>query len=141
MGILLSFSAALFFALSQLSVRQGVQKLGVPAGIAIMLTAGTVVTAAAALCIEGLHPLLAANTAGIMYFSAAGIIHFLGGWGFMNAAASRIGAARVNAMTSLTPLFAAFLAFFTLNQKVNISILLGIVMMTYGVYAITTSKQ
>ncbi|MBN1266731.1 MAG: DMT family transporter [Anaerolineales bacterium] len=141
MGILLSLSAAFFFALSQLSIRQGVQKLGVSAGIVIMLAAGTVITLLVALLVEGIQPLQAAGAEGLLYFAAAGVIHFLGGWGFMNASASRIGATRVNAMTTLTPLFATMLAFLTLKQAVNSTILFGIFLITIGIFAITSSEQ
>jgi drug/metabolite transporter (DMT)-like permease len=141
MGILFSIAAAICFSLSHISVRQGVSKLGVAAGTAIMLVTGTVTTLILALIIEGTQIVFAASIPGLLYFALAGLIHFNGGWGFMNASASRIGATRVSAMTSLTPLFAAIFAFFTLDQKLNGYIIIGILLIVIGIYTITTSKE
>jgi drug/metabolite transporter (DMT)-like permease len=81
------------------------------------------------------------DVSGIQYFALAGIIHFVGGWGFMNSSASRIGATRVSALASLTPLFAALIAFVTLNQTLNIYIVGGIVLVAVGLFFIATNKE
>jgi drug/metabolite transporter (DMT)-like permease len=141
MGIFYSIGAALFFSLSHISVRRGVTKLGVQTGTAIMLLAGSITTILIAILFDDIEVLFSANLRGILFFAIAGVIHFIGGWGFMNASSSRIGATRVSAMTSITPLFAAFLAFLTLNQTLNWYLFLGIFLIVIGVYAITTSKE
>jgi len=138
MGILYSIGAAILFAISHIAVRQGVSRLGVQTGTAIMLLAGATTTVLIALLVEGVQALLAATLSGVLFFALAGVFHFLGGWGFQNASASRLGPTRVSAMTSLTPLFAAFLAFISLHQTVNLLVVIGIILMTAGVYAITT---
>jgi len=141
MGILLAISASAFFSLSHLTVRQGVQKVGPTVGTGIMLVAGILTTTSMALALDGVLPLQTASGRGVLFFALAGVVHFLGGWGFMNAAASRIGATRVSAMTSVTPMFATLMAFLLLGQTVNLVILAGIALMTFGIYAITTSKE
>lgn len=137
MGIPLSIAAAFFFAFSLIGVRRGVRHMSVLTSTAIMLLAGAVTTFLLAAVLEGFRVLHNSSLIGALYFAAAGVIHFLGGWGFQNASAHRIGATRVSAMTSLTPLFATLLAFFTFHQKVNPSVMAGIVLMVIGVYAIT----
>ena len=141
MGILFSISAAAFFSLSHLTIRQSVQKVGVRTSTGIMLISGTILTTLTALIFQGTEPLASATTAGILFFAAAGFIHFFLGWIFINMASLRIGATRVSGMTSVTPLFATLIAFLTLNQTVNITILGGILLITIGIYAITTSKD
>ena len=137
MGIFFSVWAALFFSLSHITLRKGVTKLGVSSGTIIMLLAGTVSTLLIALILEGVQILQPFNLASILYFALGGIIHFLGGWGFQNASASRIGPTRLSAMTGATPLFAAIVAFISLNQSLNTYILIGILLIVIGVGSIT----
>jgi len=136
-GIFFSVWAALFFSLSHITLRKGVTKLGVSSGTIIMLLAGTVSTLLIALILEGVQILQPFNLASILYFALGGIIHFLGGWGFQNASASRIGPTRLSAMTGATPLFAAIVAFISLNQSLNTYILIGILLIVIGVGSIT----
>jgi drug/metabolite transporter (DMT)-like permease len=141
MGIAFSIGAAVFFSLSHIFVRRGVGELGVPIGTSIMLAMGSVTTILIALFVEGTQILLTASLTGLLYFAIAGAIHFVGGWGFMNASASRIGATRVSAMASLTPLFAAILAFFTLDETLNWYVATGILLITIGIYLTATSRD
>lgn len=141
MDIFFSIGAALFFSLSQISVRRGVTNLGVPVGTAIMLVVGSIAMLIIAILVEGGRYLWPIDFESIFYFALAGVIHFLGGWGFQNASASRIGPTRLNALTASTPLFAVILAFISLNQYVNISIILGIFLIVIGIYSITMSEN
>ncbi len=141
MGILFSLLAALFFSLSHITVRKGVTKLGVSSGTIIMLVAGTISTLVIALALEGVAVLRPLNLTSILFFALGGVIHFLGGWGFQNASASRIGPTRLSAMTGATPLFATILAFLSLNQTVNIYIFAGILLIVIGILAITLGEK
>jgi len=141
MGLLFSLLAALFFSLSHITVRKGVIKLGVSSGTIIMLLAGTISTLLIALILEGVGVLSPLNPVSLLFFALGGVIHFLGGWGFQNASASRIGPARLSAMTGSTPLFATILAFMSLNQVVNIYIVAGILLIVIGILAITLGEK
>ena len=136
-----AIGAAIFFALSHIAVRRGVSKLGVSTGTAIMLSSGTLVLLLIAFIYDDVLVIYSTSFSGLYYFALAGIIHFIGGWGFMNASASRIGATRVSAVASLTPLFAALLAFISLGETVNGYILFGIFLIVFGIYFIATSKE
>ncbi len=76
-----------------------------------------------------------------MFFALGGVIHFLGGWGFQNASASRIGPTRLSAMTGSTPLFAAIMAFILLNQVVNLYVLGGIILIVIGILVISLGEN
>lgn len=141
MGITLSIGAAILFAVSQISVRQGVMKLGVSTGVALMLLSATLSTAILAFLLDKVEILLSASISGVLFFAMAGVIHFIGGWGFLNASASRIGPTRVGATTSMTPLFAAVLALVSLNQSMNQYIIGGIMMIVLGIYIVSTSEE
>jgi len=141
MGIVFSILAALFFSLSHITVRKGVTRLGVSSGTIIMLLVGTISTLVIALVLDGVDVLTPLNLTSILFFALGGVIHFLGGWGFQNASASRIGPARLSAMTGSTPLFATVLAFFSLHQVVNIYILSGIFLIVVGILVITLGEK
>jgi drug/metabolite transporter (DMT)-like permease len=137
MGIFFSLLAAVFFSLSHITLRRGVTKLGVSSGTIIMLLSGTFAAFVIALIVEGVDILWPINSASIIYFALGGLIHFLGGWGFQNASASRIGPTRLSMMTGSTPLFAAILAYLSLSQSLNIFIVLGIALIFFGIALIT----
>ena len=141
MGILFSFLAALFFSLSHITVRKGVTQLGVSSGTIVMLMSGTISTLVIALAMDGVDVLSPLNLASVLFFALGGVIHFLGGWGFQNASASRIGPAHLSAMTGSTPLFATILAFISLHQVINIYILGGIFMIVVGILVITLGEK
>ena len=141
MGIIYSIGAAIFFSLSVISVRRGVSQLGIFTGTVIMLSGGAVFLFFIALAFDNTETLMAANFSGFFFFAIAGVIHFVGGWGFQNASASRIGATHLSAMASVTPLFAALLAFLFMGERVNAYIMAGISLIVFGVYLITTSDK
>ncbi len=141
MGIIYALAAALFFSLSHITLRKGVTRLGVSSGMIIMLLSGTASTLIIALSVEGIDFLLPINWTSILFFVLGGLVHFLGGWGFQNASASRIGPTRLSAMTGSTPLFAAVLAFITLNQSLNVYLLSGILLIMIGVGAIALGSK
>ena len=141
MSIFFSLLAAFFFSLSHITIRKGVTKLGVSSGTIIMLSAGTLSTLLIALTLEGVQVLKPLDLTSILFFALGGVIHFLGGWGFQNASASRIGPVRLSSMTGATPLFAVVLAFFSLKQVVNIYILGGIFLIVAGILFITMGRN
>ena len=96
MSIFFSLLAAFFFSLSHITIRKGVTQLGVSSGTIIMLLAGTLSTLLIALILEGVQVLKPLDLASILFFALGGVIHFLGGWGFQNASASRIGPVRLS---------------------------------------------
>src|SRR5688572_9008624 len=125
MGAAWAIGAAVVFSLGHVAIGMGVGTLGVRLGTAIMLVVATLTVSLAALMIDDVHVLATASRAGIFYFVLAGLIHFIGGWGFMNASTRLIGASRMSAITGITPLFAALLAIASLNESLNLYISLG----------------
>jgi drug/metabolite transporter (DMT)-like permease len=137
-GALLSLGAAVAFSLGHVALAKGIPPLGVVRATTALLAASAAFAAVAALAIDGPGVLGAATTAGILYFAAAGLIHY-GGWGFMNASISRVGPSRMSAISGVTPLFSALLAVATLGESVNLLVGAGIVLIVVGTYLIATS--
>jgi drug/metabolite transporter (DMT)-like permease len=59
---------------------------------------------------EGVEPLRAATAAGLLWFAAAGLVHFFVGWTFLNVSQMRIGAARTSPLLSTNPVWGALFA-------------------------------
>ena len=140
LGAVLALFAAVFFSFSHLTVKRGVTGLGVVQGLAIMMITGTLTISLAAIIFEGPEALQGAGRMSLLYFAAGGVIHFLGGWSFLNASANIIGAARLSAMTSLTPVFAGLIALAALQERLNVYTSIGLVFIAAGLYLTTTSK-
>ena len=138
-GVLWAIGSAVVFSLGHVAIRMGVGTLGVRLGTGIMLFVATLTVSLAALWIDDVQVLATATRAGIFYFVMAGLIHFIGGWGFMNASTRLIGASRMSAITGVTPLFAAVLAIASLNEMLNLYIGLGILLIVFGVVLIAMS--
>lgn len=138
-GSVWAIIAALSFSLGHVASSKGVRTSGVALGTALMLLAATIVGVAAALVVDGWGTLVAGTGAAIGYFVAAGIIHFVGGWGFMTASIRLIGPSRMSAITGLTPMFGALLAVAFLGETMDPYAGAGIAVIVVGTYLIATS--
>lgn len=138
-GAIWALVAALSFSLGHIALSKGIRASGIAFGTALMLAAATVVGAVSALAFDGWGALMAGTGAGVGYFLAAGTIHFVGGWGFMNASVRLIGPSRMAAITGLTPMFAALLAVLFLDETMNLFVGAGILAIVAGTYFIATS--
>ena len=65
-------------------------------------------------------------------FAAAGIVHFLLGWTFLNLSQKRIGAARTSPLLTMSPVFALVVAAITVGQFPTLLALAAIVPMVVG---------
>lgn len=137
-GALWALGSAVVFSLGHVALRKGVGTLGVAFGTAVMLMGAVVTVSLAALVFDDLDVLLSASRAGVLFFASAGLIHFVGGWGFMNASTRLVGAARMSAITGITPLFAALLAIATLHESLSLYVAAGILLIVAGTYFIAT---
>lgn len=138
-GVVAAIAAAIAFSLSNIATAGGIHGTGLRAGTGIMLVAGTLVAAVAAILIDGVAVLGSASRAGVLFFAAAGIVHFVGGWALINACIRRIGASRASAITGVTPLVAAVLAIVALHEGLDVPIGLGMAGIVAGTYFIATS--
>jgi len=137
-GAMWAIGAAAIFSLGHVAIRKAVGTVGVAFGTAIMLIVATLTVGLAALALEDRAIIANATRDGVIFFAIAGLIHYIGGWSFMNASTRLVGAARMSAITGVTPLFAALLAMLTLQESLNLYLALGILMIVAGAYFIAT---
>jgi drug/metabolite transporter (DMT)-like permease len=138
-GTIWALSAAVGFSAGHIALSKGIRTTGTLRGTSLMLRTGVLVAAMAAVLVEGVGTWRSATLVGVQFFAAAGLVHFVAGWGFMNASTRLVGPSRMSAITGLTPLFAAAFAVTLLHERVNSEVGLGIVAIVAGAYLVTTS--
>jgi drug/metabolite transporter (DMT)-like permease len=106
----------------------------------IQLTIAAVVLLVASLTTADVSDLEGAGAWALLAFAAAGILHFLAGWTFLNLSQARIGAARTAPLLTLTPLFGLVVALVTLGQLPSAGALAAIVPMMAGAYLIAGGR-
>jgi drug/metabolite transporter (DMT)-like permease len=107
----------------------------------INLVIAAVALLAVALATEDLTRLFDAGAWPLIAFAAAGIVHFLLGWTFLNLSQRRIGAARTSPLLTMAPLFALVVAAITLGQLPGAPALAAIVPMVLGAYLVAGGGQ
>jgi drug/metabolite transporter (DMT)-like permease len=140
-GIFWSLLMAAFFGFSQLSSRKGLTEIAVDQGTFIMIVISTLLMAIPFFWLDGLTLIQQADRLGLVYFIAAGLVHFIGGFTLLNLSISTIGAARTSSLIATTPLFATFLAALTLNELINVWLIVGVVVVVAGVRFITSARM
>jgi len=103
----------------------------------VQLVVAALVLAAAAIATQDLALLGDATTWSVVAFAAAGVVHFLFGWTFLNLSQQRIGAARTAPLLTTTPLFGLVIAAVTLGQLPRAAVLLAIAPMVAGAYVLS----
>jgi drug/metabolite transporter (DMT)-like permease len=102
-----------------------------------------IAVAAAALLVAsvatgGLAQLADAPTAALLYFAAAGLLHFIAGWTLLNISQKRIGAARTSPLLTTVPLFGIAIAALTVGQLPEAVELPAIALIVLGAYVVVS---
>jgi drug/metabolite transporter (DMT)-like permease len=86
----------------------------------------------------GLAALGDAPASALLYFAAAGILHFVAGWTLLNISQKRIGAARTSPLLTTVPLFGIAIAAVTIGQLPEAVELPAIALMVLGAYVVVS---
>ena len=78
--------------------------------------------------------------AAVLWFVAAGLMHFLAGWTMFALSQQRIGPSRTAAILSANPVLAAIIAWFVLSESLRAITWVGVLAVTTGVAVITTAR-
>jgi drug/metabolite transporter, DME family len=78
---------------------------------------------------------------GVIAFAIAGIVHFLGGWTFLNISQQRIGAARTSPLITTAPLFGLIMAAIVFQDLPSGLQLLAMVPMLLGAYLVSSRPR
>ena len=82
-----------------------------------------------------------ASAWGIIAFALAGIVHFLGGWTFLNISQQRIGAARSSPLLTTAPLFGVVVAAIVFQDLPRGFALAAMVPMVLGAYLVSSRTR
>jgi drug/metabolite transporter (DMT)-like permease len=138
-GALWALGAAITWSLGNIAAAKGLPVLGVARGTIVQILVSLAIATGITLSIEELSVVTSASGLALLYFALSGLLHFVAGWGFMNASIRLVGPSRMSAITGVTPLFAVFLAVLTLNESLNPVIGVGILLIVIGTYFIAVS--
>ena len=105
----------------------------------LQLIVAMAVLLAASVTTADIAALGGATTASLIWFSAAGLVHFFVGWTLLNMSQMRIGAARTSPLLSTNPVFGAALATAWLREVPRLLAWLGIALVVAG--ALTVSLE
>jgi drug/metabolite transporter (DMT)-like permease len=86
----------------------------------------------------GLAELSGAPASALLFFAAAGVLHFVAGWTLLNISQKRIGAARTSPLLTTVPLFGIAIAALTVGQLPEAVELPAIALMVLGAYVVVS---
>lgn len=107
----------------------------------VQLVVAAAVLVAVSLLTEDVGALAAAPAWSIVVFAAAGVVHFILGWTFLNLSQQRIGAARTAPLLTMTPLFGLMLALLLFGRAPEPVALLAMVPVVAGAYVLSGGGQ
>jgi drug/metabolite transporter (DMT)-like permease len=95
------------------------------------------------LCVASgdLDRLADAPASSVAAFMAAGVVHFLLGWTFLNLSQKRIGAARTAPLLTLSPLFGLLVAAITVGETPSAAALVAIAPMVAGAWLVAGGRR
>ena len=80
------------------------------------------------------------NFEAVVWFTAAGLMHFLAGWTIFAFSQQQIGPSRTAAILSVNPVMAAIVAWIVLSESLRPVTWAGVLAVTAGVAVITTAR-
>ena len=89
---------------------------------------------------DGFDPLADATGAALVWFAAAGLVHFFVGWTLLNMSQMRIGAARTSPLLSTNPVWGAALAAAWLGEFPRAVAWVGIALVVAGALVVSLDR-
>lgn len=140
-GALWALAAGTGFGLFQTLNRRAVQGMDVYMATFLQLVISTIVLITISFITEDISLLLKTTPVALLSFAAAGFIHFLVGWTFLNASQKKIGAARTSPLIGTTPLFGTVIAALSLRELPSLIELVGIGLIVLGAYYVSRESN
>ena len=138
-GVLWATASGIGFGLFQSLNRRAIRGIEDPwLSTFLQLSVATAVLVLASLLSEDLSRLGDASGKAIALFAAAGVIHFVLGWLFLNMSQMRIGASRTAPLITLSPLFGIVLAALTLGELPSAAAFAAIAPIMLGAWLLAT---
>jgi drug/metabolite transporter (DMT)-like permease len=106
----------------------------------LQLLVAMLVLLVASAATDGLGPLGDATTAALLWFAAAGLVHFFVGWTLLNMSQMRIGAARTSPLISTNPVWGAAFAAIWLGEAPGAAAWLAVALIVAGALTVTLER-
>jgi drug/metabolite transporter (DMT)-like permease len=106
----------------------------------LQLLVAMAVLLVASLASENVALLRDARTSALVWFAAAGLVHFLVGWTLLNMSQMRIGAARTSPLLSTNPVFGAAIAAAWLREVPRLLAWIGILLVVLGALSVSLER-
>jgi len=131
-GITISIIAGVFLGLFQ-SLHGKAEELPLRTATMMLLVIAAVLSNALTLVTGGVAAYRALTLPGILYFAAAGAIHFSGGWMFIGISQRRVGVGITGLLVGATPVFTAIIAWLVIREGLTPMEIFGVVLVIIGV--------
>jgi drug/metabolite transporter (DMT)-like permease len=140
-GPLLAAAAGVGFGAFQTLNRRGVGGMS-DAYLAtfLQLVVAMIVLLTASIATDGLGVLGDASAAGLMWFGAAGLVHFFVGWTLLNMSQMRIGAARTSPLLATNPVWGAVFAGVWLGEVPGPFVWLAVALVVTGALVVSLER-
>lgn len=131
-GITISIIAGVFLGLFQ-SLHGKAEELPLRTATMMLLVIAAVLSNVLTLVTGGVTAYRALTLPGILYFAAAGAIHFSGGWMFIGISQRRVGVGITGLLVGATPVFTAIIAWLVIREGLTPMEIFGVVLVIIGV--------
>jgi len=106
----------------------------------LQLLVALLVLLVASAATEGLGPLRGAPAAALLWFAAAGLVHFFVGWTLLNMSQMRIGAARTSPLLSTNPVWGAAFAAVWLGEVPSVAAWCAVALIVAGALIVALER-
>jgi drug/metabolite transporter (DMT)-like permease len=106
----------------------------------LQLLVAMLVLLAASAATEGLGPLRDATRASLLWFGAAGLVHFFVGWTLLNMSQMRIGAARTSPLLATNPVWGAIFAALWLGEGPGVVAWFAVALIVVGALVVALER-
>lgn len=135
-GAVVAAASGIGFGLFQTLNIRAVRGMDPFASTFVQIAVAAAALLAASVATGGLSELADAPRAALLYFAAAGLLHFIAGWTLLNISQKRIGAARTSPLLTTVPLFGIAIAALTVGQLPEAVELPAIALIVLGAYVV-----
>jgi drug/metabolite transporter (DMT)-like permease len=137
-GAVVAAASGVGFGLFQTLNIRAVRGMDPFASTFVQIAVAAVALLVASVVSGGLAQLSDAPASALLYFAAAGVLHFIAGWTLLNISQKRIGAARTSPLLTTVPLFGIAIAALTVGQLPEAVELPAIALMVTGAYVVVS---
>jgi drug/metabolite transporter (DMT)-like permease len=137
-GAVVAAASGVGFGLFQTLNIRAVRGMDPFASTFVQIAVAAVALLVASVVSGGLAQVADAPASALLYFAAAGVLHFIAGWTLLNISQKRIGAARTSPLLTTVPLFGIAIAALTVGQLPEAVELPAIALMVTGAYVVVS---